>query len=301
MSTDLRNVLTLVFLALIWGSSFILMNLVLKDSDKNMLYSPMALGAMRLVLAGLVLAPVAIKHIRKLKGELFWPVLIVGVFGNGIPAFLFAVSLNHIDSGLAGILNSLVPLSTVLLGVVLFQLKINKFTLLGVFVGLLGAIGLVVMKKGVSVDAGYLGYAGLVILATLCYALSVNTIQHKLKGTDAIVIASLGLFLAALPSSLILAFTDFKEVLTSNPEGIKGLGFCFILSAVGTAFALVLFNKLVQKSSAVFASMVTYLIPIVAVMWGIYYGEQYSLPQLAFGLVILLGVYIVKWSKRLKV
>lgn len=261
----------------------------------------MALGAMRLVLAGLVLAPVAIKHIRKLKGELFWPVLIVGVFGNGIPAFLFAVSLNHIDSGLAGILNSLVPLSTVLLGVVLFQLKINKFTLLGVFVGLLGAIGLVVMKKGVSVDAGYLGYAGLVILATLCYALSVNTIQHKLKGTDAIVIASLGLFLAALPSSLILAFTDFKEVLTSNPEGIKGLGFCFILSAVGTAFALVLFNKLVQKSSAVFASMVTYLIPIVAVMWGIYYGEQYSLPQLAFGLVILLGVYIVKWSKRLKV
>ncbi len=275
------------------------MNLVLKDSSKNPLYSPLALGAMRLVLAGLVLLPLAIRSLKKLKGELFIPILVVGLFGNGIPAFLFAVSLNHIDSGLAGILNSLVPVSTVILGVILFQLKINKYSVLGVLVGLLGAVGLVMMKTGVSTELDYLGYAGLIVVATLCYAFSVNTIQHKLKGINAVEIASLGLFLAAIPALIILLFTDFKDVLISHPEGWRGLGFCFILSAVGTSFALVIFNKLVQSSSAVFASMVTYLIPIVAVMWGIYDGERYTLSQLAFGLVILLGVYIVKWSRKL--
>ena len=298
MRTDLRNILSLILLALIWGSSFILMNLVLKDSSKDALYSPVALGAMRLVLAGLVLAPVALNHIKRLNSQLFWPILVVGLFGNGFPAFLFALSLNHIDSGLAGILNSLVPLFTVIVGMIAFKLKMNRYAILGVSVGLVGAIGLVAMKKGVGTDTAYLGYAGLVVLASICYAFSVNTIQHKLKGTDAIVIASLGLFVAAIPSALLLGFTDFYEVLTTHPEGLRGLGFCFILSALGTAFALVLFNKLVQSSSAVFASMVTYLIPIVAVMWGIHDGEHYTMPQLAFGIVILLGVYIVKWSKR---
>lgn len=171
--------------------------------------------------------------------------------------------------------------------------------LLGVSIGLVGAIGLVLMKSGgVTASGVYLIYAGLVVLATLCYAFSVNTIQHKLGGVDAIVIASLGLLLAAIPGVLVLGFTNFGEVLTTNPEGVYGLGYCFILSALGTAFALVLFNKLVQESSAIFASMVTYLIPLVAVFWGIYFGEKYTLSQLAFGLVILFGVYVVKISKK---
>ncbi len=274
---------------------------VLKDSNGNTLYSPMALGSVRLVLAGLVLLPVAIKNFSKLRGKSLVPIAIVGLFGNGIPAFLFAISLTELDSGLAGILNSLTPLFTVILGMILFKLKLNKLALTGVLIGLLGAVGLVLMKSGgVDSSGAYLRYAGLVILATMCYAFSVNTLQHKLQDVNAIVIASLGLFLAAIPGAIVLGTTNFFEVLTSNPEGVNGLAYCFVLSALGTAFALVLFNKLVQNSSALFASMVTYLIPIVAVIWGVYFGEKYTWVQLGFGVVILLGVYVVKLSKRVK-
>lgn len=299
MSKDLKNAIVLSVLALIWGSSFILMSFVLKDSKGAPLYSPLALGSLRLVLAGLVLLPVAIKHFSKLRTELFWPIAVVGVFGNGIPAFLFAISLKEIDTGLAGILNSLVPLFTVIVGMLLFGLKLNRRALFGVFVGFIGAAGLVFVKSGgLNTSAGYLGYAGLIVLATICYSISVNTIQNKLSKTDAIVIASLGLFLAAIPGVIVLFFTDFTDVLLKNKEGLVGLGYCLFLSAIGTAFALVLFNKLVQDSSAVFASLVTYLIPIVAVMWGVYFGEEYSLMQMAFGGVILFGVYLVKRSRK---
>ena len=275
------------------------MNRVLFDSNGEALYSPLALGSLRLVLAGLVLLPVAIKNFSKLKSKHFWPIVIVGIFGNGIPAFLFAISLSELDSGLAGILNSLVPLFTVITGVLLFKLKLNKLAFLGVIVGFLGAVGLVLMKSGTGNGGdNYLFYAFLIVLATICYSLSVNTIQHKLSGFEAITLTSLGLFLAAIPGAVVLCFTDFKEVLVSHPEGLHGLGYCFVLSALGTAFALVLFNRLVQESSAVFASMVTYLIPIVAVLWGMRFGEKYTLTQLLFGIVILLGVYIVKRSKN---
>ncbi len=299
VSKELKNALVLSVLALIWGSSFILMSFVLTDSQGEPLYSPLALGSLRLVLAGLVLLPVAIRHFSKLRSALFLPIAIVGIFGNGIPAFLFAISLKEIDTGLAGILNSLVPLFTVITGMLLFGLKLNKKALVGVFIGFVGAAGLVFVKTGgVNTSSVYLGYAGLIVIATICYSLSVNTIQNKLSQTDAIVIASLGLFIAAIPGGVVLCFTDFTDVLLNNKEGVNGLGYCLVLSAVGTAFALVLFNKLVQDSSAVFASLVTYLIPVVAVMWGVYFGEEYSLIQLAFGGIILLGVYLVKLSRN---
>lgn len=299
MSSELRNILSLSALALIWGSSFILMNRVLFDSNGEALYSPLALGSLRLFLAGLVLLPVALKHFSKLKSKHFWPIVVVGLFGNGIPAFLFAISLSELDSGLAGILNSLVPLFTVITGVLLFKLKLKKMAFLGVVFGFLGAVGLVLMKSETGNEGDNdLFYAFLIVIATICYSLSVNTIQHKLSGFEAVPLAALGLFLAAIPATVVLFFTDFKEVLISHPEGLLGLGYCLFLSALGTAFALMLFNRLVKESSAVFASMVTYLIPIVAVFWGMSFGEKYTVTQLLFGVVILLGVFIVKRSKK---
>ena len=299
MSSELRNILSLSALALIWGSAFILMNRVLFDSNGEALYSPLALGSLRLFLAGLVLLPVTLKHFSKLKSKHFWPIVVVGLFGNGIPAFLFAISLSELDSGLAGILNSLVPLFTVITGVLLFKLKLKKMAFLGVVFGFLGAVGLVLMKSETGNEGDNdLFYAFLIVIATICYSLSVNTIQHKLSGFEAVPLAALGLFLAAIPATVVLFFTDFKEVLISHPEGLLGLGYCLVLSALGTAFALMLFNRLVKESSAVFASMVTYLIPIVAVFWGMSFGEKYIVTQLLFGVVILLGVFIVKRSKK---
>ena len=170
---------------------------------------------------------------------------------------------------------------------------------LGVVFGFLGAVGLVLMKSETGNEGDNdLFYAFLIVIATICYSLSVNTIQHKLSGFEAVPLAALGLFLAAIPATVVLFFTDFKEVLISHPEGLLGLGYCLFLSALGTAFALMLFNRLVKESSAVFASMVTYLIPIVAVFWGMSFGEKYTVTQLLFGVVILLGVFIVKRSKK---
>jgi len=298
MSEKSINLVILILLALIWGSSFVLMAKILTDSNGASLYSPLSLGALRLVLAGLSLSPIALYRLKNTPLDQLRSMSVVGILGNGLPAFLFAISLTRIESGIAGILNSLTPLFTVIIGAAMFQAFIKKKAIIGVVLGLIGALGLVLSKtpKGSNSD-DYLLYAFFIVAATLCYAISVNTIQHKLKGIPSISIAAIGLFIVSIPAAFILAFSDFYDVLTTHPEGLNGLFYALILSVIGTALALVLFNRLVQSSSAVFASMVTYLIPIVAIIWGIIFGETYGWIQLLFAGVILAGVFIVRKNK----
>lgn len=300
MNQSAKNLLILVMLALIWGSSFILMKRVLITDTGEELYSPMALGSMRLILAGAALLPFALKALKTVKKASILPIAVVGLIGNGIPAFLFAKAQTVIPSGMSGILNSITPLFVVLLGILFFQLKLNFKIALGVILGFLGASGLIFFRQSTQIELNseVTQYSLFIILATVCYGLSVNTIGHFLKTENPIHIGALGLSMAAILGGLVLPFSDFQETFSSHPEAWKGIGYCAILSVIGTALAVIVFNDLVQRSSAVFASLVTYLIPIVACVWGLLDGEKFTWIQGLFGLVILLGVYIVKLGRK---
>lgn len=276
------------------------MKRVLKTESGEILYSSMALGGMRLFLAGLALSPFACKALKSIDKKSLWPIAIVGLIGNGIPAFLFAKAQTVIPSGMSGILNSITPLFVVILGVLFFNLKLNSKIALGVILGFFGAAGLIFFRESslIEFDSRTTNYSLLILIATACYGLSVNTIGKYLRKENPIHIGVLGLCMAGILGGVAMLFSDFNETFTSHPQAWSGIGYCAILSVIGTAIAVIIFNHLVQKSSVVFASLVTYLIPIVACVWGVLDREKFTWIQGLFGIVILLGVYIVKLGRK---
>lgn len=279
-------------LALIWGTSFILIKRGLE------VFSSDEVGALRIVITFLVLSPLALTRIRRVRREDWKYLTIVGVIGSGAPAFLFAAAQRGIDSSLAGILNSLTPLFTVIVGMSFFSLRIKWFNILGVLIGLTGAIGLISISGGRSFDFNF-NYAIFVIIATICYATNVNLVKFKLREVDPLTITSFSFLMIGLPVLLyLIIFTDFPAQLSDDKQALSGLGYVTILAVMGTAFALIAFNKLVKIASPVFASSVTYLIPLVAVFWGFIDGEEFGWNYIAWMILILTGVFLVN-KKRL--
>jgi len=280
-------------LALIWGSSFILIKRGLEY------FSSSEVGALRISITFLVLAPIAVARIKRLTKREWKYLTLVGLIGSFFPAFLFAKAQTGIDSSLAGILNSLTPLFTMIIGVSFFSLKTKWFNILGVLIGLTGAIGLISISGGRSFEFNF-QYAIYIIIATVCYATNVNVVKFKLRDLDALTITVFSFFTIGLPVLLyLLIFTDFLRQVTTEPSAIKGLGYISILAVVGTGLALIAFNKLVKLASPVFASSVTYLIPIVAVSWGAFDGEKMPFISFIWMAVILLGILLVNKKKLL--
>jgi drug/metabolite transporter (DMT)-like permease len=224
--------------------------------------------------------------------------IIIGIVGSGAPAFLFAWAQTGIDSSLAGILNSLTPLFTMIIGVAFFHLKIRWFNVFCVFIAQTGAIGLLHISGGQSFEFN-LGYAIFIIIATICYATNVNLVKYYLKHLDALTITIFSFFAIGLPVMVYLFFfTDFLSVNMQQPGAYIGLGYVSVLAVVGTALALIIFNKLIKVASPVFAASVTYMIPIVAVIWGILDGELFKWQFVAWIVLILTGVFLVNYNKR---
>lgn len=279
--------LILILLGITWGSSFILMKKGLQ------VYSNTEVGALRIVISFLFLLPFAMKRLGSVKSKTWLILLISGILGNGAPAFLFATAQTVIDSSVAGILNSLTPLFTVIVGIVAFKLKLRWFNFLGVAVGLAGAIGLLAVS-GSGEFSFKLGYASYIILATVFYAINVNIIKFWLKDVDPIGIVSLSFMLLGLPVlTFLLGFTNFTGKIANHPQAFEGLAYIAILAIGGTALALMLFNKMLKLTDPVFASSVTYLIPIIAVMWGIIDGERFGWSYLLWIFMILSGIILV--------
>ena len=292
-SLSLSTILTIAILAFIWGSSFILMKIGLKAHDGSPVLSGIQVACLRMMIAALVLSPFAYQGYKKLKkSDALW-LFVVGICGSGIPAFLFAISQQYIDSGLAGILNALTPIFTLLIGLGFFNKKTHSKQLLGMFIGFVGATGIIAMK-GSSFENGV--FSLLIILATVLYGISVNTVSSKLQHVPAPVISSISVSIAAIPCSLIFLTTPY-EVILIHPEGVRSFSAILTLAILGTGFANILFFRLTQKSGAVSAASVTYLIPLVAVGWGSVMGESISLFQMLFGLVLLTGVYLTHQKK----
>lgn len=279
----------LILLAFIWGSSFILMKRGLYHEGTK-LFSPWQVAALRLSSAFVVLIPVLIKHIRHIFSGLFLPLLVVGWFGNGLPAYLFTLAQTEMASGVVGMLNSLVPLFTFFISISIFKSSWRWAQLFGILIGLFGAIYLISLSAVVL--EGNWWYAGFVVIATLCYAISVNTIRHKLAELSSLTIASLGLSLAGIPSFIYLISSSPWIVMSREGSGL-GLLAGIALGVVGTAGALILFNGLIKRNGVLFSSSVTYVIPIFAVMWALIDGEQLSWKQALAGAIVLSGVYLV--------
>jgi drug/metabolite transporter (DMT)-like permease len=281
----------LLGLAVIWGTSFILIKRGLEY------FSSTEVGALRISIAFLVLSPIAFARIRKISRREWKLFLLVGLIGSGFPAFLFAKAQTGIDSSLAGILNSLTPLFTMLVGLSFFSMKPKWFNIVGVLIGLTGAIGLISISGGKGFEFNF-QYAVYIIIATICYAINVNIVKYKLKDTDALTITAFSFFTIGLPVLIyLLVFTGFLTQITSEPGALKGLGYITILAVVGTGIALIAFNKLVKIASPIFAASVTYLIPIVAVIWGAIDAEKMETISFLWMGVILLGIFLVNKKK----
>lgn len=222
---------------------------------------------------------------------------VVGVVGSLAPAFLFAAAQKGIDSSLAGILNSLTPLFTLILGVIFFRHRPKWFNILGILLGLAGAAGLVSVSGSGSFTFN-IYYALLVVIAAILYAVNVNVIKAFLQDIHPVTITSMAFFvMGPLTTVYLLIFTPFLSTVSTNAHALQGLGYISILAVVGTGIALMLFNRIIQMTSAIFASSVTYFIPVVAFMWGILDGETFKPGFLIFVVLVIFGVLLVNTTR----
>jgi len=247
-------------------------------------------ASLRLVAAGLSLLPFFFKYIRQTPRNKLPYIILSGILGNGIPAYLFCLAETRIDSALAGILNALTPLMALLAGLIIFKSPFEKRQLTGVSIGLLGVVGLF---AGKGMDTGYWYYGFFVLLATVCYGVNISLVQHYLKGFSSIQLSSIALFFCAVFALPVLLYTGFFPLFAGPQAPWTSLAAGATLGILGSGIATVLFYILIQNAGAVFASMVTYALPVVAIGWGLLAGEDITWVQVLCLGIILAGVYLV--------
>lgn len=300
MSKQTISWVLLVFLALIWGSSFILMKRAMYTLDGKAIFNDTQVGALRMLIAATALLPFALKNLRFLKDwKTVGKLTIVGFCGNFFPAFLFTYAETGISSGYAGMLNSCTPIFAIIIGAVVFRDRLTRIQIIGVMIGTVGVISLMIAGQNLSISGNWT-HVFAIVIATICYAISLNTIRHTLSHLKSFQIASLAFLTTIIPSAIITLQQDVMGTFQTNPASMDGLIAVIVLSVVGTAFALIIFNKLIATSSVIFASSVTYLIPIVAVIIGLSFGETINSWQVGSMVIAISGVFIANSTKQKK-
>ena len=279
----LQDIISLAVLALIWGSSFILIKRSL------LAFNPIQVGTLRVIISMLVLLPLAMPR-RKIyvAAPKNW-ILAVGLVGSAIPAILFSYAQTRIDSSLAGLLNTLTPIWVLILGTLFFGLKVTRHKVMGVALGFVGAFILIYFNAQGTYENMFYGL--LVVISTLCYATSVNIIKAKLASVDALSISVYSYIMAGLLVLPVLFLGTSVDVL-EHPDFKRSLIALSILALFGTAIGSIIFFRLTQRTDQVFASMVTYLIPIIALGWGLWDGEAIGLYHIIGMSIILSGVWL---------
>jgi len=284
---------TLVFLALVWGSSFILMKRGLDYFDST------EVAAYRMSIAMIVLLPISLRNLHVIRGR-FWALFFTGLFGNALPAFLFVLAQTQISSSLVGMLNSLTSIFTLLIGVLFFRMRSRLLQVVGVLIALVGSLGVIGFEHLMDLST-HGRYSLLCVGATACYGTAVNIIKTHLKDVRPRDITSLS-FLLTAPALLLylLAFTDFVPQLATQPESWRGLMYISLLGVVCTGLAVMIFNQLIKQTTTVFASSVVYLIPVVALGWGVLDGETVEPTQSGYLVLILVGILLISRPIRLR-
>lgn len=281
-----RALTLLILLALIWGTSFILMKRGL------LVFSAGELGSVRVAAAAVFLLPLALTKLKGLKNRHYLKLFLSGMMGVFVPAFLFAFAQTELESSVTGILNSLTPILTLLIGVWLFQQPFRRQSIVGIVLGLAGTVILVLANSG-GHFGGFNAFALLVIFACLFYATNVNYIKYRIPDLNALTITSVSLLLIGpLAMVYLFGFTEFTHKMESAAGAWTALGYILLLSFMSTSLATIIFNKLVKMTSPIYTSSVTYLIPIVAVLWGLVDGERLFAGHFLGMAAIIGGVYL---------
>lgn len=284
----------LILLSVVWGGSYILIRFSLHDFDGNQRLKPDQLGAVRMVIASLVLLPFFFKYYKNIKKRHVLPILISGFCGNGLPAYLYAYAQMTLPSAITGMLNSFVPIFAISISALIFGFKIKWNHLIGIVLGIFGAYVIMYSKlEGINLTKNELLPFGLVLLATLCYAISLNVIKYKLSELRPMTITSAAFLSVGLPSLIYLLSTDIIGQISAQKHIWEGIGLVSLLAVMGTAVAVYLFNHLIKISSPLFASSVTYFIPVVATIFGIIFGESISYYEIVGMLVLIVGVLLI--------
>ena len=276
---------TLLFLSMIWGTSFILMKKGLES------YNYMQVAAFRIFFSFVFLLPFTIRHMRVIRKDNIRSLIIVGLVGFAIPAFLFTKAQTRIDSSLAGILNSLTPLFTLIVGLLIYRSSAKWVNILGLLIGLLGAIGMV-WKGKLEVFSGINLFSLFVVAATICYGINVNEVKYKLAELSSVQITSLAFLFTGPVAGIYLLVTDLSPA-AETPDYLTNLGYIALLALFSSVIAVLAFNHLIKHTTPLFAASVTYIIPFFAIMWGVADGEHVGILQFMWITVILLGVYLV--------
>lgn len=292
MSITVKKWVYLIVLSLIWGSSYILIKKGLVG------LTPTQLGSIRILFTTIILALIGYKSLRGLTTQQWKWLVFTGFVGTFFPSFLFAFSETEIDSSVVAVLNGLTPLFSLLFAALFFHQTVKKRQLGGVLVGFVGTVLLVIQEFSLT-STGDGRYALLVVFAAICYGINVNALKYKLKGVAPMAIALANFVSISIPALILLLTSNFQwETFYNDQEILTSLGYIFILSLVGTAFAKVLFNELLSFSTAVFSISITYLLPIVAIAWGVLDGEQFGGLQWVASGFILCGIYLVTETKK---
>lgn len=278
-------------LSIVWGSSFVL----IKEGLVGL--TALQVASFRIISSGIILLPIALNSFKKIPSNKLLLVFVSGVLGSLLPAYLFCIAELHIDSSLAGTLNALTPIFAILIGALFFKTNTARNKILGISISFAGSILLFFAQPTFSENSN-LKDVLLVIIATLCYGINLNIVGKHLKEIPSLNIVAVALSSNAIPAAIVLYFSGYFQQDIFEKVILISTGYTLILGVIGTAAATVIFYMLIKRAGIVFSSMVTYAIPIVAVFWGILYGEQVGWKQIACLLIILTGVYVANKSQN---
>lgn len=274
----------LFFLSLIWGSSFILIKKGLVG------LTPFQLGSLRMIFAAVFLLAIGFKSLKNIKQHQWKYIALTAMMGTFFPAFLFSIAQTQIDSSISAVLNSLTPLAALVLGALVFGLNFQRRQIFGVTIGLFGSV-LLILSGAVNHTGQNYWFATLAVCGAICYAVNVNLIKKYLSDVNPLSITVGNFAVLLVPALIILFTTNFHEV-AHLPNVKTSMLFISVLAVFGTCVANVLYFKLIQISSPIFASSVTYMLPIVACFWGILDGESLTLVQALGAFIVLIGIYL---------
>ncbi len=291
-STVLKSWLTLIFLSVIWGTSFILIKKSL------IVFSPVEVAILRVAISGLAFTPFFIKYWSDHEWHRWKLYMVVALSGSAIPAVLFATAQTQIGSAIAGILNSTTPIFALIIGMVFFKSTITIRQVSGIALGFIGAVGLIAIDASTDDLGGQIAYGSLIILGSVFYGANVNIVKEYFTDVTPLRLSTLSFFLVGMPFWLIIPFSDIPTKVVSHPYAIYAVMYLTFLAVISTVFCLYIFYQLVQDTNALFASSVAYLIPIVALVWGFFDGEVLGMWHFISLLIIIIGVYLIRDNPR---
>ena len=284
--SKLGHWIILIILSVIWGSSFILIK---RGLDA---FSFEQVATLRIFIASIFLAVLGRKFYTNIPIKKLWPIFCTGVIGNGIPPFLFSKAQTYVDSGIVGVLNVLTPLFTILIGILFYNLKVKIINYLGVALGIIGTVYLLTPQSE-QLNDKTLYYSIIAILGTVCYGWSANILKAHLEDLNAIQITTISFTFIGPWAGIYLFCGNFLEIMQSHPKALTSLGSIAILAIMSSAIAVIAFNKLIKMTGPLFATSCTYIIPIVAIIWGISDKEIITIHHIIGFVIILSGIYLV--------